>query len=209
MDFACCRDIPMFVDIRHAPLNFDVYINQILDVPKTSAESEAYDFSKETKALSLVDGIILRTAKEHRELSETVQADSTQNEDTAIDHCDKNTQLDNESQSEPARAKTKVAGTASSIVIPLLIPSCPTDTPLTPIKSSDLGSPSNATSNKSETQTQASSNSTTNRVNPKEFEDLHFNPFDHLELQTIDERKELDLVFRASYANKDANDSHQ
>lgn len=46
-----------------------------------------------------------------------------------------------------------------------------------------------------------STNIITNLVNPCDFEDSSFNPFDHVELQTIDELRELDLVFQASYAN--------
>jgi len=41
-----------------------------------------------------------------------------------------------------------------------------------------------------------------NRINPREFEELHYNPFDHLELQTIDELRELNLVFQASFADQ-------
>lgn len=167
MDYSC-RDIPMRLDVRHQPLNFDIYLSQVIEVPITSLQEHPYDFRLENEALCTVDQIIER----NQEPSEPANDCNGHNECNAI-----SPNLVNNVFVDP--------------------PSCPTETPLTPIKNTVI--PTNSQSGTKEEQSEAPI------FNPRDFEDIHcgFDPFDHAELQTIDERRELDMIFQAaSYSNQ-------
>lgn len=171
MDYNC-RDIPMKLDVKHQPLNFDIYLDNRIEIPRTSIDEKPYDFKLELHALQMVDQILQRS--QHKK-------------DTNLE--DKIEQHSNISQLSPSPSPPS----SSSNKFP--VPSCPTEGPLTPVKSDLLSE--NGRINTSEQKENPA-----NRINPKDFEDIHYNPFDHLELQTIDERRELDLVFRASYTKQ-------
>lgn len=227
-----CQDIPMRLDIQHQPLNFDIYLEQVIDIPKTSIDQPPYDFHLEHEALKRVDEIIERT------LSGTKLAvsdcDPHDNPLTGPDHSPllkfttntpaTVTQLGEQYNSQPETSRrvshtnadtSRVPKTLAAITPP---PSCPMEVPLTPIKcfiepttsscpittteSQSAIAASVRDSNCNSNQEINSGGATMNQINPLEFEEMHYNPFDHLELQTIDERKELDLVFQASYANR-------
>jgi hypothetical protein len=160
-----CQDIPMRLDIKHQPLNFDIYLEQEIDIPKTSIDEKPYDFQLELDALNRVDQIIGRT----------------------LNTGTKCAVITSDRQNDPL---------TQAAIVPS--PSCPMEVPLTPMKYSIGPITTNCNSN----QESNSNRSTVNQINPHEFEEIHYNPFDHLELQTIDELKELDLVFQASYANR-------
>lgn len=168
----------MKLDIKYQPLNFDIYLEEIIDVPRTSLDEPPYSFKLENDALEKVEDIIARA----QEKSLTVNNPDDQ-PGTVGNSCKLKGSDD---------ATKKNAVELSEGAIP---PTCPIETPLTPIKGTLI--PYKPQSDVSE---KASDQPALNRVNPKEFETLHYNPFDHLELQTIDERRELDLVFQASYA---------
>lgn len=159
MDYNC-RDIPMRLDIRYQPLDFEIYLSQAIEVPRTSLQEPPYDFHLESEALQIVDQILERTQVENGTIS-TINSEDTLTNKTV----------------------PKEIGT-------LPHPSCPTEIPLTPIKSSI--SPQSSENDNPQP---------TNLINLRDFEDTHYNPFDHLELQTIDERRELDLVFQATATN--------
>lgn len=152
----------MRLDIKYQPLNFDIYLSQEIDVPRTSLEEKPYDFQREVDALKTVD--------------------------TLLERIHNGTQKKKVFELKEPFTSTSVPLTPSTISAP----SCPTETLLTPIKSSPTEIHS--------TPSTQSNGQTANQVNPRDFEDIHYNPFDHLELQTIDELRELDLVFQASYA---------
>lgn len=187
MDYNC-TDIPMRLDIRHQPLNFDIYLSQVIEIPRTCLEDPPYDFRIESEALQIVDRILERT----QSANETLRPVETVNENPVINsnnECSENT------------TTSRTAPTEFATVPPP--PSCPTEVPLTPIKSS-VTSISSVNDN-----TQPASGTSGNLINLGDFEDTHYNPFDHLELETIDELRELDLVFQASYANQANNNQLQ
>lgn len=196
MDYSC-RDIPMKLDIKYQPLNFEIYLSQIIDIPRTSVEQEPYNFQLEIDALKRVDQIIERTQKQEQErlpeLDENIITHEPLNPIPSTNSSDPitNNNINNNQET--------LGNTSNHIVNALTpSPSCPTETPLTPMKSNLTSSNINdnlKTSKEDEV-------GKTNKVNPRDFEDMHYNPFDHLELQTIDELRELDLVFQASYANQ-------
>lgn len=176
MDYSC-RDIPMRLDIRHQPLNFDIYLSQDIDLPRTSLDEPPYNFQLEVEALERVDMMLVRTRQEH-ESNEGPHILKEQIPSTSNDDSSNLSNIQQIPHQDPPP------------------PSCPTEALLTPIKSTyALISPA---------EKPATNGSTLNRINPQDFEDMHYNPFDHLELQTIDELRELDLVFQASYANNHA-----
>lgn len=150
----------------------------MIEVPRTSLQEPPYDFRLESEALQIVDRILERTQADNKRPQDQLREGSAI--DTTIEHSD---------------------DTATDTTVPKEIgtlppPSCPTEIPLTPIKSSFC--PLN-----SDNDNPQQTNSTPgNLINLGDFEDTHYNPFDHLELQTIDELRELDLVFQASYANQ-------
>lgn len=182
MDYSC-RDIPMRLDVKHQPLNFDIYLSQVIDLPRTSLDEEPYNFQLELDALQKVDQILKRTQKEDAVVNPTDERETTVVEAT---------------NSELMGSKPSPDQLLSFNEPPP--PSCPTETPLTPIKSTHIPSQTGNT----ETEPPASS-----LINPRDFEEMHFDPFDHLALQTIDERRELSLVFQASYANRAATNQLQ
>lgn len=223
----------MRLDINHQPLNFDIYLSQVIDLPKTSLDEAPYDFQLEQEALRMVDNILERTTSnlenaisdEHRNLQNLLDKNPMLIPTTVNQNYEQqcNSQTTNNSSSPTSTqplhlsvsrnqigtstATTTIdTTTPSSSIAPVFLPppSCPIETPLTPIKCF-IESTSNSTaatnSNKSNQET-SSSEHTVNQINPKDFEEMHYNPFDHLELQTIDELRELDLVFQASYANQ-------
>jgi hypothetical protein len=234
-----CQDIPMRLDIKHQPLNFDIYLEQVIDIPKTSINEPPYDFRLEVEALRRVDRIIERTLEgtKHAVINADQQDDlltcpdqspllrfttTTTSTTTPATVTQINEQCN--SQSLPLEPSTnnsadtfhKVPAPQAAIAPP---PSCPMEVPLTPIKCfmepytipegtlsrTTMVAPSatnKVTNCNSNQETSNSDRSTVNQINPQDFEEMHYNPFDHLELQTIDERKELDLVFQASYANR-------
>lgn len=183
MDYNC-KDIPMKLDVKHQPLNFDIYLNNRVQIPRTSVNEQPYDFHLELDALQRVNQILARTSKEDNKPIKSSNGASSNLLDS--DHHPTGSGLSSNANdtSSPSPPQT------------LPPPSCPVETPLTPIKSSYLSNIRNSE------QTTLSDSTHTNHVNPKDFEDTHYNPFDHLELQTIDERRELDLVFQASYASQ-------
>ena len=224
-----CRDIPMRLDIKHQPLNFDIYLSQVIDIPKTSLEEPPYDFKLERDALDRVDQIIERTTKKFKDADceEHKNFQYLMNQNTILtpttvahnEQCNSQTQFNSSSTSTKSSFQypasdnqdqpTAIAST-SAIIPP---PSCPAETPLTPIKcfiepttttstATANGTNSTATNSNNSNQENNTDKSTVNQINPRDFEDMHYNPFDHIELQTIDELKELDLVFQASYANQ-------
>lgn len=193
MDYSC-RDIPMILDIRYQPLNFDIYFSQVIEVPRTSLQEQPYDFKSENEALEKVDQIIERTQRENEDFKSILDAESK-----------------SQIPSEPTSDSSNISDTDAinqNLVNTVLVapPSCPTETPLTPIKStviptSSSGSLTTATNSQEEQQKQPE----VPLFNPRDFEDIHykFDPFDHAELQTIDERRELDMIFQAaSFANQ-------
>lgn len=177
----------MRLDIRYQPLNFDIYLSQVIEVPSTCLQEPPYDFRLESEALQIVDRIIERTQTENGTLRYQEQASKK----LAIYSTD-------EYRDDTTNNKTipKEIGT-------LPPPSCPTEIPLTPIKSSF--SPVSSGNDNS----QATNSTVGSLINLGDFEDTHYNPFDQLELQTIDELRELDLVFQASYANQANNNQLQ
>lgn len=193
MDYSC-RDIPMILDIRYQPLDFDIYFSQVIEVPRTSLQEQPYDFRSENEALEKVDQIIERTQRENEDFKSILNAKSK-------------IQI----PSEPTSDSSNISDTDANnqnLVNPVIVapPSCPTETPLTPIKStfvptSSCGSATTATISLEKQQKQPE----VPLFNPRDFEDIHykFDPFDHAELQTIDERRELDMIFQAaSFANQ-------
>lgn len=196
MDYSC-RDIPMRLDIHHQPLNFDIYLSQMIDVPRSSVDQQPYNFQLELQALEFVDQIIQRTQKEHETFKHQESDAAIQpNSSLEVSNCDQGTskQSDNNNQCIILDHPPPIAQSA-----PLLPPSCPVETLLTPIKSSVTLTTNSC--NTSDLQS-SSEGSRVNQINLRDFEDTNYSPFDHLELQTIDELKELNLVFQASYANQ-------
>lgn len=175
MDYSC-RDIPMRLNIKYQPLDFDIYFSQVTDIPNTSIAEQPYNFHVENEALALVDRFI----ESHKERT---------TED-----------IISEQVIEPEQCKQPTNTSADAINVPNIplipLPSCPIETPLTPIKSSITSQ--SIVDSKSDDRPDEE-NSKLNQINPKDFEDIHYNPFDQLELQTIDELRELDLVFQAVY----------
>lgn len=177
MDYSC-RDIPMKLDINHQPLDFNIYLEQIIDIPKTSLDEPPYSFQAENDAIKKVESIITRVQeKSQKVLDAEYQRKSVEN----------SSRYEDQDQVTKNNTIERLEG-----AIP---PTCPIETPLTPMKGTLI--PVKPCADNSE---RASDRPILNQVNLREFEDLHYNPFDHIELQTIDERRELDLVFRASYA---------
>lgn len=197
MDYNC-RDIPMKLDIKFQPLDFDIYLSQVIDVPITSLEQEPYNFQLEIEALKRVDYILERTQKEEQDrltkLNESIIKPEPLNNIPSPNSSDLNININNNHQTLENNSNHIVNSLTPS-------PSCPTETPLTPMKTNITSGNSN---DKLET-SKEEEKSKMNKVNPRDFEDMHYNPFDHLELQTIDELRELDLVFQASYANPSGN----
>lgn len=194
-----CQDIPMRLDVRFQPLNFDIYLREVIEVPRTSLDQN-YDFSCERQALDKVDQIIKRIYdEEHKNVAiempalnelkpETLTNSATQ---PSIKGEDTLEQL--QPQSLPNLNNMHLQTIPSfTLGSALSTASCPTETPLTPTTLTHFSSTNHLKQQKNET----------NRVNPREFEDNDYNPFDQVELQTIDDMRELDLVFKASYANK-------
>lgn len=171
------RDIPMRLDVKHQPLNFDIYLSQNIDIPKTSLDEEPYNFQLELEALQKVDQILKRKQEEIPE------AKTDEQEELALEDIQEQPEGENSSP-----------GQLMSFNEAIPPPSCPIEAPLTPIKSTYFGS--NPSKPEPEPPVAGS------LVNPRDFEEIHYNPFDHLALQTIDELRELDLVFQASYANQ-------
>lgn len=233
----------MRLDINHQPLNFDIYMEQVIEIPKTSIDEPPYDFSLELEALKRVDQIIDRTLNETKRAvinhsdqeqddhhmspgqspllrfttSTTLAPDTTPATVTQLqEQC--NSQSISSGTTHPDSNNFKIVPTTQAAMAPP--PSCPMEVPLTPIKcfiepmsttDSTLSSTTmaqapptqtNMATNCNSKQESNSDRSTVNQINPRDFEEMHYNPFDHLELQTIDELKELDLVFQASYANR-------
>lgn len=192
-----CRDIPMKLDIRRQPLDFSIYLHQVIEVPQTSAGEPAYNFQCEIKALETVNQIIENNIKRQQE-QQTASSEPTQQSDPVADPND---------LSPLASQSSRLPNTEQPpFHIPLtsLEPIRRQQTqeaPLTPIKSDFLDNksrPADPSNISVPTQDEAPANN----INPSDFEDIHYDPFDHFELQTIDERRELDLVFRASYADQ-------
>lgn len=257
----------MRLDIKYQPLDFEVYLSQVIDIPRVSSlEQPPYTFQLEKEALEKVDQILERTKREAQELEDRIKSRGQQEQvaaafgtiaqstiDNAINRIDIETSdtidttqalkqatnyetLDDPPPSQQQiplgppphlqQMPTVALPPTTDITIPLVptnsttktpllpVPSCPTETPLTPIKS-DLAT--NDTTNNTDlqqNQQQQQSQETVgtnnlNRVNPIDFEEINYNPFDHLELQTIDELRELNLVFQASYANQANINSNQ
>lgn len=169
----------MRLDVKHQPLNFDIYLSQNIDIPKTSLDEEPYNFQLELDALQKVDHILKRLQQVTPTVTETEEQEAPVIKETKLEP-----QVD---RSSPGQLMS-----FTEVIPP---PSCPIEAPLTPIKSTYVPS------NPSNTEPEPPAGSL---VNPKDFEEIHYNPFDHLELQTIDELRELDLVFQASYANQAA-----
>jgi len=178
MDYSC-QDIPMRLDIKYQPLDFEVYLHQVIDIPRTSLEEAPYNFQLETQALDIVDKIIERNLKQDQE--------------------EKTRDPIGESLPEPTiNASSEITGSrinSNSHETLSPTPSCPVEVPLTPIKST-------INSFRPTEESQPPESPSINQINLRDFEDINYNPFDQLELQTIDELKELDLVFQASYANR-------
>lgn len=184
----------MRLDIRYQPLNFDIYLSQVIEVPRTSLQEQPYDFHSENEALERVDQIIERTQRENKDLNSILDTDSK-----------------SQIPSEPTSDFNNISDTDAinqNLVNTVLVapPSCPTETPLTPIKSTVIPSSSSSDgSSATGTNSQHQKQSEAPLFNPRDFEDIHykFDPFDHAELQTIDERRELDMIFQAaSFANQ-------
>lgn len=195
MDYSC-QDIPMRLDIRYQPLNFDIYLSQVIEVPRTSLQEQPYDFHSENEALERVDQIIERTQRENKDLNLILDTNSTKSQIPSEPTSDCNNISDTDAINQNLVNNVLVAP-----------PSCPTETPLTPIKSTVIPTSSSdgssATATNSQEQQQKQSEAPL--FNPRDFEDIHykFDPFDHAELQTIDERRELDMIFQAaSFANQ-------
>ena len=190
----------MRLDIRHQPLNFDIYLSQVIDVPRTSIDEPAYNFKLELEALEKVDEIIQRTQSINPEgntpiglvQDNDIQDIIEQNTNITTTSTSERTEKCNIHHSELASRFT----TQSNNTATLLTPSCPIEVPLTPIKCTVDSTTSGISSQQNDDRP------TVNQINPRDFEEMGYNPFDHLELQTIDELRELDLVFQASYANQ-------
>lgn len=230
----------MRLDVKYQPLNFDIYLSQVIDVPKTSLDEAPYDFTQEQKALRIVDSMLGRATAELEDAAnggrhnpkdlldedpmlmpttinqgsdQQCNSQSTSNSSSTLTSKQPLQPQALQDQIRPVSTLsttstiTNSIGTnafpSSSIFLPP--PSCPIETPLTPIKCliepTSENSMASSVGNKSNQET-GSREQTVNQINPLEFEEMHYNPFDHLELQTIDERRELDLVFQASYADQ-------
>lgn len=186
MDYSC-RDIPMRLDINHQPLNFDIYLSQVIEIPKTSLDEPPYNFQVEIDALDRVENIIERNQQRSKaELSDQPVDPTIQSKQQNCEQSQSLSIIDE--HLERRNIVDRVEG-----AIP---PTCPIETPLTPIKGTLIPDKPCCTNSEN-----VLDRPVLHQVNPKEFEDTHYNPFDHIELQTIDERRELDLVFRASYAD--------
>lgn len=299
MDYSC-QDIPMWLGINHQPLNFDIYLSQVIDVPRTqSLEVPPYDFKLELEALERVDRLIERGRLDeeqkqavrnkrnseqqiinNRNLQELLEQDnppyynntisvpvtvgSTIHLTSATDNSqmqEEEETIQKQQQQESSVLNPTVvgfpiysleAGSSSTNTASLPPPTCPTEIVSTQSKcyfeqpssstmhdnlspaadSNDINkmtateatlttattaSTTNCDSAKSSdrqigtcgTKSSQSSDNSSNKqepkvnyINPREFEELHYDPFDHLELQTIDELRELNLVFQASFANQ-------
>lgn len=194
----------MRLSIKYQPLNFDIYLSQVIDIPRTSIEEPPYNFQLELGAIERVEQIIKRTkvneiAKTDEQQHDLLEQRQTSTSTTQNEKC--NSHKSESSSGQNAAIAFPFNNTA---IIPS--PSCPIETPLTPIKCT-VDSTTNNTDNKTNSNQQLD-RPQVNQVNPKEFEEIHYNPFDHLELQTIDELRELDLVFQASYANQAAKNNN-
>lgn len=203
MDYSC-RDIPMRLDIRYQPLNFDIYLSQVINIPYTSLNEEPYNFQLENNALEIVNNILERTQKEQELSNKKVKTDIIEPIEPLqpIEPSSSSVQLEEPSNHLKFNQQAMIPTNVSRIT-----PTCPTDdTPLTPIRTSSLSIPMIPQCNTIIEQQKSSIQSENiNQINPEDFEDIHYNPFDQIELQTIDELKELDLVFQASYANNQTN----
>lgn len=56
----------MKLDVRFQPLDFDIYLSEVIDVPTIT--SNEYDFSIEHQALKTVDDILHKSTKENAKL---------------------------------------------------------------------------------------------------------------------------------------------
>lgn len=271
-----CRDIPMRLDINHQPLNFDIYLSQVIDIPRTpSLEVPSYDFSLEKRALEYVDQIIARIQLDEQKSQAALASDNQEDQlkSNVVTSCDLSDLIDqgnppfyddtvttpiaasniaidsykrlteqsvdqkqDESSGQASQHQNiKSLRDGSKNTLQLAPPTCPVETPLTPIRCfSETNEPTTANSTISSSVSAKSSTTTNcdlsklattnhcnpntdssqatkdnsrketsvNQVNPRDFEDIHNDPFDNLELQTIDELRELNLVFQASFANQ-------
>lgn len=154
-----CRDIPMRLDVKHQPLNFDIYLSQVIDVPKTSIDDPPYNFQLELEALEIVDRIIERTTQEQRKQTDCEEPQTIRD---LMDHdqiltpttvtqngqCNSQIAIDSSLTPTPSsfqfpafnnqiRPTASAANTSNNTIAtkpPLLPPSCPIETPLTPVK---------------------------------------------------------------------------
>lgn len=172
-----CQDIPMKLDVKHQPLNFDIYLNNRVEIPRTSIDEEPYDFRLEIDALNRVNKILDRN-KRKPEIYDERQEETSE----LGDQHDFQQHQQQEQQPQQDLCQQSIEN--------LTEPVATSAAPLTPIKSNLVPD--------SETETSRQNGTTSQQINPREFEEVHYNPFDHLELQTIDERRELDLIFKAS-----------
>lgn len=259
MDYNC-RDIPMKLDVNHQPLNFDIYLNHRIVIPKTCIEEKPYDFQIELDALEKVNTILERTVSSgvinNSQLSPTTDTTTDQTnigeiEGVGLNHIfesgsptiDTQTDLSSPPPIPPHKtlcnnqlsdsisippldqAHPEISQSTNSFTTVTVQPTCPREMPLMPTKnpitatkttndsvdSTDHLSNSNSITqeqaNKSDNIHKSDQGSQVNQINPRDFEDIHYNPFDHLELQTIDERRELGLVFQALHAKSSSDES--
>lgn len=220
----------MRLDIRYQPLDFEIYLSQVIDIPRTSIEEPPYNFQLELEALDRVDQIIERT-KPKDIVAPPEQVDLTQESSSLLEQetnsninsteptittianekCNSQQQIAKESSptsSQLAPAGPNTNGSSSS-AFPfsnkaiIHSQSCPIETPLTPIKCTvESNKTTNNSNENNENSNRPADRQPVNQINVRDFEDSHYNPFDHLELQTIDERRELELVFQPSYADQ-------
>lgn len=231
----------MKLDVKHQPLNFDIYINHNVIIPRTSLEDEPYTFHTELDAIEQVNRILQRTVSEGNHVNKNSQS-VPQDLDSDVNNKNLNVNgafvlpetlslsMDTiDKQVQPPPVPPHRTDICSSIYtqppppiplhtnsISMTMPSCPTEIPLMPIKMtttnitvcnrSDQNSIQDSL-NKSENVGNQQSTIAVNHVNPRDFEDTHYNPFDHLQLQTIDERRELGLVFQALHAESSSEES--
>lgn len=260
MDYNC-RDIPMKLDVNHQPLNFDIYLNHRIVIPRTCIDERPYDFQIELDALEKVNNILERSVSSSV-INDSKPSPTTNKTDAIITNepeINGSTLMNHILETEaptidtptdptipppipphrtlcndlslkhttPAPMNPTLPETPQSISVSLVTvqPTCPREMPLMPTKNlitatktMNDGIDTTEYSNNSNSITQQRANKSdniqypnqatqVNQINLRDFEDIHYNPFDHLELQTIDERRELGLVFQAQYAKSSSDES--